>query len=285
MRISLCPALAVLPALAGCSFAQQIAESSVSYYSSDHFTLVATVPANFGFTSKAHYYPKPGQTCEVYSSGLGGYVTRQQQKSNTVEAKAEAQTASTDIPLEYHIAGCSMELGRVSYEVSGRYGAGSLDRDYDQAGGLSIRTSTVDSRSERIPSTIEQRGLCSWLFQISKSKAKLGEIKKLLSCHATDDNWSLKKTKYETRKPGGYVAINRLANTTVKIEFRLSNEEQPSIGDTWIKFPDGWKPCLGKGPNDPFGFCRGNKDFKTFKMNGRVCTAYPNCAEQGVVNE
>jgi hypothetical protein len=286
LRISLWPAMAVLTALSGCNFAQQIAESSVSYYSSDHFTLVATVPANFGFTSKAHYYPKAGQSCEVYSPGLGANVKRQQQKSNATEAKNVEQTVSTDIPLEYHVAGCSMELARVSYEVSGRYGAGSLDRDYELAGGLSVRASTTDNLSQTTPSPIEQRGLCSWLFQISKSKVKPGEIEKLLSCSATDETWLLKKTKYGTRKPGGFIAINRLLNTTVKVEFRVSNEEQPSVGDTWRKFPAGWKPCLGKGPDDPYGFCRGNsKDFKTFKMNNRECTVYPNCVDQGTVNE
>lgn len=132
----------VLPLMGACSFAGQIASNSLegatSYYSNDHFTLVATIPAKFGFTSKAKYSPKDGKKCDIYSPGLGGKVTRQQQKSNTTEAKQVEQTVSTDIPLEYNIADCSMELTSVSYELSGRYGPGSLDRDMELAGGLSV---------------------------------------------------------------------------------------------------------------------------------------------------
>jgi len=276
--------MAVLPALAGCSFAQQIAESSVSYYSSDHFTLVATVPANFGFTSKAHYYPKPGQTCEVYSSGLGGYVTRQQQKSNTVEAKAEAQTASTDIPLEYHIAGCSMELTSVSYELSGRYGPGSLDRDMELAGGLSVADKasiTIESAS----SVIEQRGICTWYFQISTSKIKKGEIEKILSCEAAGPEWEVTEDRFKRRKPGGVLARSVLADRTVHVEFRLSSAEKPYYQNYWFKALNGWKPCTGRWNSDREELCTTPPLRRKFKQNGRECTVYPNCVETGAVNE
>ncbi|WP_085683733.1 MULTISPECIES: hypothetical protein [unclassified Pseudomonas] len=286
MKARLWIAVAAVPILGGCSFARQMAESSVSYYSWEHFTLVATVPANFGFTSKASYYPVSGYNCDIYSPGLGGNVTRQQQNSNTTEAKTEPQTVSTDIPLSFHIAGCSMALTRVSYEVSARYGTGSLDSDLELAGGLTARAPTIENSSNKIPDVIEKRGLCSWLFQISKSKATLGEIEKLLSCKAADERWSVSKKKYEKRKPGGSIARNQLAGKTVRIEFRLSTEEFPSVGGTWLKFPEGWKPCLGDGLNDPYGFCtKNNKNFKTFKMNKRECTIYPNCVEQGVVHD
>ncbi|MFJ4193294.1 hypothetical protein [Pseudomonas sp. NPDC089534] len=271
-----------LPLVGACSWAGQIAKDSVdgatSYYGGEHFTLVAKIPSNFGFTSKAQYSPKTGESCQVYSPGLGGSVTRQQQKSNTTEAKGVEQTVSTDIPLEFHIADCSMELSRVVYEVSSTYGSDAWDHGLDMAGGLSVRPSTTAAESKKVPDIIEQKGLCSWLFQISKAKAKLGEIEKILSCNATDENWSAPKNKYERRKPGGGIARNLLANRTVKIEFRLSPEERPAIGDTWQKTPEGWKPCLGKGPNDPYGFCRGDtENFRKFKMNGRECTVYPGC--------
>lgn len=277
--------MAVLPALGGCSFTQQIAESSVSYYSSDHFTLVATVPANFGFTSKAHYYPKPGQTCEVYSSGLGGYVTRQQQKSNTVEAKAEAQTASTDIPLEYHIAGCSMELARVSYEVNSRYGTGSLDRDLELAGGLSVRSTTSSSATAISSGPIEQRGVCTWYFKISNAKIKKGEIEKILSCEAVGPEWEVTEDRFKRRKPGGVLAKSVLADKTVHVEFRLSSAEKPYYQNYWFKALNGWKPCTGRWNSDREELCITPPLLRKFKQNGRECTVYPNCVEPGAVNE
>ncbi|MBV4458273.1 hypothetical protein KVG96_09955 [Pseudomonas sp. COR58] len=286
MKARLWIAVAAVPILGGCSFARQMTESSVSYYSWEHFTLVATLPAKFGFTSKAQYSPKAGESCQMYSPGLGGSVTRQQQRSHTTVAKDVEQTVSTDIPLEFHIADCSMELSRVIYEVNATYGPDAWDHGLDIAGGLSVRSSTVNTVSKKEPTVVEQKGLCSWLFQISKSKAKLGEVEKILSCNASDDNWSAPSKKYERRKPRAAIDRNKLASTTVKIEFHLSNEERPAVGDTWQKVPEGWKPCLGNGPSDPYGFCRGDtRNFRTFKMNKRKCTIYPNCVELGVVHD
>ncbi|WP_283190624.1 hypothetical protein [Pseudomonas sp. PMCC200344] len=267
-----------LPLMGACSWAGQMVKDSVegvtSNYGSEHFTLVAIVPPNFGFTSKAQYSPKEGQDCEVYSPGLGGSVTRQQQKSNKTLAKSTEQTISTEIPLEYHIAGCSMELTRVNYEVDATYGNGIWDDGLDHAGGLAI----VGKTSTKTSSETGQRGLCTWLFQLSTAKAKKGGIEKILSCNAADEKWQVPENKRERRKPGGVAERSALPGKVIKLELRQSSEERPAIGDTWLKLPEGWKPCLGKGVNDPYGFCRGNtKDFRTFKLNGRECTVYPSC--------
>lgn len=266
--------------LGGCSWAGQIAKDSAegvtSYYGSEHFTLVASMPPNFGFTSKAQYSPKEGQDCKVYSPGLGGSVTRQQQKSDKTAGKSTEQTITTDIPLEYYIAGCSMKLTRVSYEVNATYGTDAWDRDLDHAGGLEIVSQTVAKSS----GAREQRGLCTWLFQISTAKAKRGEIEKILSCNAADEKWKIPENKFERHKPGGVAVRTTLPGKVIYLIIRQSSEERPAIGDTWKKFAEGWKPCLGKGINDPYGFCRGNtKDFRTFKLNGHECTVHPDCTE------
>ncbi|MHC8371962.1 hypothetical protein ACYZT2_14375 [Pseudomonas sp. MDT1-85] len=256
--------------------AKDSAEGVTSYYGSEHFTLVASMPPNFGFTTKAKYSPKEGQGCEIYSPGLGSSVTRQQQKSDKTPAKNTEQTVSINIPLEYHIAGCSMELTRVDYEVNATYGADVWDHDLDHAGGLAIVGNTSITTSDRA----EQRGLCTWLFQISTAKAKKGEIEKVLSCNAADEKWQVPEKKSERHKPGGVAVRTTLPGKVINLIFRHSSEERPAIGDTWQKFSTGWKPCLGKGINDPYGFCRGNtKDFRTFKLNRRECTVYPGCTE------
>ncbi|UWF46753.1 hypothetical protein NYP20_15475 [Pseudomonas sp. N3-W] len=272
--------------LGGCSGVGQVAQDSVegaaSYYSSDHFTLVVTMPANFGFASKAQYSPKEGQDCKVYNPGLGGWVTRHQQKSDKTAAKDTEQTISTKIPLEYHIAGCAMEVTSVNYEVDATYGPDAWDHDLDHAGGLAI----VDAGSATATSGTEQRGLCTWLFQISTAKAKKGEIEKILSCSAADEKWQVPENRPVRRKPGGAFERSTLSGKSIKLVLRLSSEERPAIGDTWQQFPEGWRPCVGKGVDDPYGFCRGNtKNFKTFSLNGRECTVYPNCTEQGAFDE
>ena len=85
--------------LGGCSLTRRVAEGGVSYHSREHFTLITTVPANFGFTSKALYFSKPGQNCRVYNLGLGSNVIRQQRKSKKVKVKSAPQTTSSEIPL------------------------------------------------------------------------------------------------------------------------------------------------------------------------------------------
>ena len=110
-----------LPLMGACSWAGQMAKDRVegvaSYYGSEHFTLVASVPPNFGFTSKAQYSPRAGQSCHVHVSALGGEVMRHQQKTDDIDAKTIEQTARFDIPLEYHIAGCVMDLTRVDTNI------------------------------------------------------------------------------------------------------------------------------------------------------------------------
>lgn len=273
----------VLPLIGACSFAGQIAKDSVegatSYYSREHFTLIATVPAKFGFTSKAQYSPKQGETCQVYSSGLGGSVTRQQQKSNTIDAKDIEQTLSTDVPLEFHIADCSMELTRVSYEVNATYGSDAWDHGLEMAGGLSIKTESTDSNATPYPDLIEQRGLCAWSFQISTAKAKKDQIEKLLSCSAADPEWKIPESRLQRRKPGGSFSKKAITDKTIHVTFKLSNDEVPSYLRYWVKVPNGWKPCTGRWNSGREELCTTPPQFRTFKQDGRECTVYPGCNE------
>ncbi|MBK5343940.1 hypothetical protein JFU48_21430 [Pseudomonas sp. TH49] len=269
----------VLPLIGACSFAGQMAKDSVegvtSHYSSDHFILVATIPANFGFTSKAKYSPKKGEKCEVYSPGLGGNVIRQQQKSNNTDAKNVEQTVSTDIPLKYNIADCSMELTRVSYELSASYGTGARDRDLELAGGLTV-TDTRGAQDQVSANASEQRGICSWLFQISTAKAKKDNIEKILSCSAADQNWNVPDDYSKRKKPGGAVARDKLNKKIVTVVFHFSEIEEPSKDNRWIKTNLGWKPCQETAESVRCGV---PPIFRSFKINGRECSIYPTCSE------
>ena len=81
--------------------------------------------------------------------------------------------------------------------------------------------------------------------------------------------------------PVGAYTLDQLPGKTVKLKIKLADEEQPGWGDTWVKVPNGWKRCIGEGPEDQRGYCNGNyKDFSSFKMpDGRDCTIYPGCTE------
>ncbi len=101
-------------------------------------------------------------------------------------------------------------------------------------------------------------------------------IVKIPKCRALNTNGDMEK-----RMIGGRLHRDQLADSTVKLVLSVAKEEEPAVGDNWVKFPTGWKRCMGKGLDDRYGFCRGNTtDFKPFKMpDGRDCTIYPYCTE------
>ncbi|UQS16439.1 hypothetical protein [Pseudomonas sp. HS6] len=273
--------LITLPFLGACSLAGQIAKDSVeeatSSYSKEHFTLTITLPAKFGFTSKAKYLPKDGGSCTTYNPSLGASVSRQQQKSNTTEAKDTEQTVSTDIPLQYSIAGCAMTLVRVSYEVSAAYGADAWSNDLELAGGTAIKSEVAGDANTPYPDVIEQRGLCAWSFQISTAKAKKNQIEKILTCAAANSNWEVPSDRFQRRKPGGAVFGADIVNKTIHATFKLSTEETPYYQRYWFKVPNGWKPCTGRWNSDREELCTTPPQFRTFIQNGRECSVYPGC--------
>ena len=225
--------------LGACSWVGSAARNSVegvaSHFGRERFTLVVSVPPNFGFTSKAQYAPKEGQNCEIYSPSLGGSVTRQQQKYDKFPAKSTEQTVSIDIPLEYRIVGCSMELSRVNYDMNATYGLDTWDHDLAQAGGLSI----PGPSSIKISDNSVQRGLCTWLFQINTAKTKKGEIEKILSCTAADAEWKIPEDRFKRRKSGTALARVELGDKTILVTFRQSPEEEPSYQAYWNMVPNG----------------------------------------------
>ena len=101
-------------------------------------------------------------------------------------------------------------------------------------------------------------------------------LRKLLDCK--DVNIGRPATR--GRPVAGYLPA-QLPGKTVRLKLKLSNKERPSMGDTWVEFPNGWKRCMGKGFEDQYAFCRGNtQDFSHFIMaDGKQCTIYPGCTE------
>jgi hypothetical protein len=271
--------LLTLPLIGACTSAGEIAKSRIadisSHYGSDSFTLVATSPANFSLTAKSQYSPLAGQDCQTYSAGLGGNVTRRHQKTDQIDVKDTEQTASFNIPLSYSIAGCKMELTRVSMAIDGRYGASSLDIGGD-IGGISVTGNTTGDPAPPLTDNFEFRGLCTWMFQLSVARIEKNGISKILSCSGADANWHVSSVNFERSKPGGTLQRSSLNGKNIKFTFRLSKDEVPSMNNRWIKTTKGWKPCQGSATSNR---CQSPPTFKKFKMNDRECTVYPACTE------
>lgn len=274
----LLPALALLTA---CSWVGNAAKegviSAAGYPSRANFTLSGSVPADYAFKYTAYYQPEQPMACTFYSPGMGGQVPRKHIEQQETETKAEPQSFSYRIPLAYHEGGCKMKLVNVDLlafatHVPGDFGTG---RD---GGSLGVYDTLPESVPHFPKSGIKElRGKCMWLFKISSLRY---DIDKILVCHKADTQWQVPQDYDQRSGVGASVRRDELDGKTVRVEFRPSQEARPFYRGTWIETDKGWKPCLGKGLDDPYGFCRGNtKDFRPFQMNGRECTVYPNCTE------
>lgn len=246
-----------------------MAVSGCSVRSADSFTLVTELPPGFSIKGEASYVPRTGEACTVpprKGRNYPGLKFFEQKLSN------DAQTARFEVPLTSKEGGCPLVLDTFGYEVDGKYGAARLDlgRDYT---GIAFQDGTADSHTSPSPMILQKQ--CEWFFRTVGPDRYIVKILKCKSVATPEQaNGSVAK---------GPLQRAQLAGKTIKVVFDVSREERPAVGDNWVKFSTGWKRCMGDSLEDPYAFCNGNKtDFKPFKMpDGRDCTVYPNCTEQG----
>ncbi|WP_085586942.1 MULTISPECIES: hypothetical protein [unclassified Pseudomonas] len=243
-------------AATACSVAQQ-----------DSLTLVTELPPGFKIRGEAQYVPRPGETCTVpVKKGREhpGFKFFKQEFSE------KAQTAQFEVPLTSVEGGCPLVLDIFDYEVDAKFAAGVDDvgRDYT---GIAFQESTTDDTGLPAPLFLQRQ--CEWSFRTVGSHRY---IVKILKCNPTA-TWE----QANGAVAKGPLQRAQLAGKTLKVSFTLSKEEKPAVDDNWVKFPNGWKRCMGKSLEDPYAFCRGNtSDFKPFKMpDGRDCTLYPGCTQ------
>jgi hypothetical protein len=233
------------PCLLGLSLS---ACSSLNPLGGESFTLEGELPANFSLKAQAHY---------GVANGCDG---RSQAKSFESGFQSDPQQYRFTIPVSYREGLCEMRLARVGLYIHGRYGDKDWQKTYDN-GSLVI----VDKLPEGAPAfqsdgTLTKQAECTWWFQQSTAKSRLGEISKLLNCKGA----------------GAHLVREELPGKTVRLEFRVNPEEAPSYDRRWIETPAGWKPCQETEASER---CQTPPIFKTFKMNGRECTVYPSCTE------
>ncbi len=252
--------IALALAAGGCVFAP--AES---------FTLQAEVPADFRVKADAYYEPASGETCEAPPRQRGKVAPNR--KFFTSEFQSIPRTAEFQIPLTTRAGGCPLVLSSLKLNLDAKWGTRWSDLGGDFAS-LSFYDALADDRPDFPASGIQAfQGQCQWLFRtVGPERA----IIKILHCRALDADGQMVK-----RMAGGVLQRDQLPGRTVRMVFGMAKKEEPYMGDNWVRFPQGWKRCLGKSLEDPYAFCRGNTtDFKSFKMpDGRECTVYPNCTE------
>ena len=243
----------------GCSVAQQ-----------DSFTLITELPPGFSIKGEASYVPRTGESCTVpprKSRSYPGLKFFEQKLSN------DAQTAQFEVPLTSIEGGCPLVLDTFAYEVDAKYGA-----DFRNVGrahtSVSFRDGSAESPSP--PPVLVLQKQCQWFFRTAGPDRY---IVKILKCKSVA---TPELTRDSVAK--GPMPRAQFAGKTIKVELKILSEERPAVGDNWVKFPDGWRRCMGESLEGPYAFCNGNTtDFKPFKMpDGRDCSVYPNCTEQGL---
>ncbi|NUU38097.1 hypothetical protein HNQ83_23950 [Pseudomonas sp. C2B4] len=235
------------------------------------FTLQADVPADFRVKADAFYVPATGETCEAPPRQRGKVAPNR--KFFTSEYQNVARTAEFQIPLTTRAGGCPLVLRSLKLNLDAKWGTHWSEIGGDYAS-LTFRD-VLGMNSPAFPGAGVQefQGQCQWLFRTLGPKRS---IRKILHCRASDEDGQMLN-----RMAGGVLQRDQLPGRTVRMVFRMAKEEEPYMGDTWIRFPQGWKRCLGKSLEDQYAFCLGNTvDFKSFIMpDGRECTVYPNCTE------
>ena len=233
---------------------------------SDSFIFTADLPPNFAYYAVAKYAPAKGETCTVTLDD-NPYLGFNREWRTAYKPESE-------IPIYRTVKGCRLAIYKIDLEINATYG--------ETRGDFSGDTTAViirDHLEEQYKGTFNNAGessisgQCQWLFRTVGPERY---IIKLLDCKKIDDQGWVTKGR-----PVGAYTLDQLPGKTVTLKIKLADEERPGWGDTWVKFPNGWKRCMGKSFEDQDAYCFGNhKDFSSFKMpDGRSCTIYPGCTE------
>jgi hypothetical protein len=234
---------------------------------SNSFTFTADLPPDFAYVATATYVPAPDQTCNL---GKRDNLKPQFNREWRTEYKPDAQ-----IEIRRVRKGCELVLYSVELDFNATYGndRGDFGRDF---GKIAVRHE-LNEHSKGVFNTAGESafyGQCQWLFRTS-GKPRI--LRKILDCKATDAQGNLTRGH-----PFAAYTLDQLPGKTVRLKVKLANEEEPYMGDTWVKVPGGWKRCMGDNFEDQDAFCHGNHtDFSTFRMpDGRdTCTIYPGCTD------
>ncbi|WP_332764080.1 hypothetical protein [Pseudomonas koreensis] len=231
------------------------------------FTFVPDFPPDFKYELKAIYLPAKGETCRL--PGKRDFWV-------SFNKPTMEYVSTAEIDLYRKESDCPLALNYVEIKIIGVIGRDQKRTysSYDYAS-FAVRPELQERHRGSIDDDGAGRffGECQWLFRTVGPKRY---ITKILTCKRMDPQGNLGRGH-----PFTAYTLTQLPGKTVELQIRLAAEEEPYMGDTWVKVPGGWKRCMGKSFEDQHAFCYGNQtDFSTFRMvDERVCTIYPSCAE------
>ena len=236
------------------------------------FTFTVDMPPGFKYKAAVYYVPAPGETCTVARKDnlapVFNYWWREDYKPDSV------------IEIRRARKGCPLVVYNIRLEIFATYGKSRGDFSSTTAQ-VVIKEGLDEIDIEEFNEAGESVffGQCDWSFQ---TYGKTRVLRKLLDCK--DVNIGRPATR------GGPVAgylPDQLPGKSIKMKITVDKEEQPSSINKWVKFPNGWKRCMGKGFEDPYAFCvEDNESFSSFILHdGTPCTIYPACKEYEGENE
>ncbi|AYF47923.1 hypothetical protein DXV65_10155 [Pseudomonas fluorescens] len=235
----------------------------------DSFTLEVDLPAEFELKTAANYRPATGELCTLPRRR----GKRPERKVFFTEFTPVASRVSYQLPLTETVDGCPLVLRNVAFDFNAKWGKRSTDVG-GAFGGISIRDHSERDRPGMPESGVQElSGQCQWLFRTAGPQHAIIKVLKCDPLSAVDPP--------DKSRTGGGLVRGELAGKKVRVKISLAAEELPYMGDNWVRFPNGWKRCLGDNFEDLYAFCNGNTvDFKPIKMpDGRICELYPTCTE------
>lgn len=225
--------------------------SSMAAVTGDSFALEGQLPADFSIKAQAHY---------GVANGCDG---RSQAKSFESGFEDEPQHYRFAIPVSYRDGLCEMRLARVGLFIHGRYGDKDWQRTYDNGGLVLVDRLPEGAPAFKADGSLTKQAECTWLFKMSTAISRFGEISKSLDCKGA----------------GAHLLASQLSGKMVRLNFSTNTQERPYMNGYWLQTPSGWKPCTGRWGTQLEELCTSPPQFRSFQMNGKKCTVYPNCTE------
>lgn len=222
--------------------------SALGSVGADTFTLEGELPTDFALRAQAHYGGSDG------CSGRGHVETFKKEYDKVPHGY------QFEIPVSYRDGLCELQLVRVGLFIYGRYGEKDWQQTYDNGELVVVEELPPNVQPSQANGPLPKLAQCSWLFQISKLEL---EVSKMLDCKGA----------------GTYLLRNTLPQKNIRLSFQLSGDDRPYMRNYWKKTATGWKPCTGRWGTRFEELCTTPPQFRTFMMEGRKCTVYPNCTE------
>ncbi|WP_143520343.1 hypothetical protein [Halopseudomonas pelagia] len=227
--------------------------------SKDHYTITATALDEHTIKATTVYRPANG-VCSEDTEAFDWRVSRQAAELDR-EKPTSANEYSFKSPLSIHILGCQLNAAHSHLGLELREGQGGTHRTQDMYFFPKSEMPAREGRHESLRS-VNQTRLCSHTFYIPRLGSK---VRRFINCFNAE------------KDAGGYspaFVFEDLKDKTIHYTFSRVAEDTPSSPRSWLKTPDGYRPCVNREFNS---YCQDPPELKQFEMNGQQCDIYPGC--------